>query len=590
MSAMAFSRRFAVIAAGLIVLLAIGALGIRGYRHRHHENPWTSIIRKPVDRQASRDDPVQLIPIYPTDKVAAPVLRGNFWASPQIVNLPGRAPFLLLVGSTGSVAAVELNNGRRLWQTELGRGSNDEIFARAAPLQFQDRVMIAYSATDRKSGIAEQRAVVLGLEDGRIDRKYPTLLFNAELPAVSGGKTKFDPQWHLARAIALVPSRDGSGRAYVTFSGNSDQSDWHGWLFEVDLDTWGRGFQKRAISSVFVTTPENDCNDGTGGRICGGGIWAYAGALVHHSEKGPEILVQTGNGRFDLSRGDYSEALLRLTPGLKFAPQCDMRRCANDNPRDPSPQCLSTCQNLFVPRLKAEDPPVRAPDGACDGKTYLECLERMDWDFGASSPVRVETGGHSYYVTAGKAGDVYLIDGDILGIMYDRKQAGDYCGTDRVKCPDPNAGLAITQPVSTLVGNIPVVILGTYNEDNIHAAGVVAYRIVGAPTKPRLEEAWRVPEAKSAEARIWFRAPPTRPVIGTLRGEPIVWVADNAREGRILGIRVRDGRVLANVRSAGWPMRNSRPVIYRHVLYLPSAVQNRGDLTWIEAYRIVEKY
>ncbi len=66
----------------------------------------------------------------------------------------------------------------------------------------------------------------------------------------------------------------------------------------------------------------------------------------------------------------------------------------------------------------------------------------------------------------------------------------------------------------------------------------------------------------------------------------MVWVADNAREGRIVGIQVRDGHVLANIRTAGWPMRNARPVIHDNVLYLPAAVQDREDLTWIEAYAI----
>ena len=68
--------------------------------------------------------------------------------------------------------------------------------------------------------------------------------------------------------------------------------------------------------------------------------------------------------------------------------------------------------------------------------------------------------------------------------------------------------------------------------------------------------------------------------------EPVVWVADNSRGGHLLGIQVRDGRVLADIAAGGWPMRNSKPVIFHDVLYLPAAVQGHDDLTWIEAYSI----
>src|SRR5690606_38018698 len=130
-------------------------------------------------------------------------------------------------------------------------------------------------------------------------------------------------------------SADGLGYAYVTFGANRDQGAWHGWLFEIDLDAWRSGSVGTAFSSVFVTTPEADCDDGTGGKLCGGGLWAYAGPQIHHTDADVEIYVQSGDGVIDLSRGDYSQALLRLAPGLKFAPECNRERCGKDNPRAP---------------------------------------------------------------------------------------------------------------------------------------------------------------------------------------------------------------------------------------------------------------
>jgi hypothetical protein len=136
------------------------------------------------------------------------------------------------------------------------------------------------------------------------------------------------------------------------------------------------------------------------------------------------------------------------------------------------------------------------------------------------------------------------------------------------------------------VDGSPLVVIATFNVDKVNPAGAVAYRITGAPRAPRLKEAWRVPNPASPEARKWFRAPPTRPVITNFRGEPVVWLADNAANGHLLAIRPRDGKILANIKTAGWPMRNSRPVIFNDVIYLPSAVQGRQRFTWIEAYRI----
>ena len=289
----------------------------------------------------------------------------------------------------------------------------------------------------------------------------------------------------------------------------------------------------------------------------------------------------------DLGRKDYAQSMLRLKPGLKFEPLCDEKRCRKINPRDPPDTCLSTCKNLFVPRLLPTDPPLRPPDGSCDGVTFLQCLEKKDWDFGSTSPVRVELANNrTVYVTAGKAGDLYLVDGDTLGIMYDRKQVVDLCGTVNDPCSDLNEGLIINEPQIGWLEGLAVVIIATHSPDQSHAAGVIAYKIRTEANQPRLEKLWQVPDPATVEAKRWFRAPPTRPVIADFEGEPLVWVADNGPEGRVLGVRLRDGKIVANVRTAGWPMRNAKPVLYQNVIYLPTAVPNHENLTWIEAYRI----
>ena len=572
-----------------MVLLLFLAAAYSGYQFRKQKylNPTTLTFRKPPDHDQSPQDTIKLVPIYPTETNPAPVFRGNFWASPQLIQLPKQAPFLLLVASKGTVAAIDVPAGRRVWQSELRQSSDEEIFALAAPAQFDDNVMIVYQSTSQKTGATEHRSVVLSLRDGKINRQFPTLVFNADLPATGGGKVKFDAEWQRARGLSIVPSAEGLGRAYVTFGGNNDQYAWHGWLFEVDLDRWRLMSAENAISAVFVATPEAECDDGTNGKICGGGMWAYAGPLIYQGAGGAEIFVQTGNGRLDLSRNDFSQSLLRVRPGLKFAPECNAQICAASNPRDPAPACLATCKNLFVPRLLPRDEPLDPPGGDCGDKTYLQCLELMDWDFGSSSPARVQIGGHPYFVTTGKSGDVFLIDGEVLGVMYDHKRAAAMCGTATIPCPSTSDGLAITQTAATTMEGKPLVVVATYNIDGVNPAGAVAYWVVGAPREPRLEEAWRVPSPASPEARTWFRAPPTRPIIAGVAEEQVVWIIDNDAAGHILAIRARDGKILADARSAGWPMRNSLPVIFNNVLYLPSAVQGREDITWIEAFQII---
>ena len=429
---------------------------------------------------------------------------------------------------------------------------------------------------------------MIDLKRGEIDLGFDDLEFSAERAASDGaGTVRFDPAIHHARSALAHVSYAGSELIYVSFSSIGDQGAWHGWLFEIDLGAWKRGPSRDAISSVFVTTPELDCDNGAARQHCGGGLWGYSGPQIRHSSEGVEIIVQSGNGLLNLKTGNYAQSMLRLKPGLKFDPLCSPEQCTNIDPRNPPETCLRTCKNLFVPRLLPTDQPLRPADGLCNGLTFLQCLDVEDWDFGSSSPVYVDLPNHqSIYVTVGKAGDVYVVDANTLGIMYDRKQIAELCGTVEEPCPDSGEGMIISQPQVAWVEDSPIVVIATHNPDHSHAAGIVGYAIVTQTGQPRLKKVWQVPSPSAPEAKRWFRAPPTRPIISDFEGELIAWVADNASEGRIVGVRIRDGKLVANVRTAGRPVRNAKPVLYQNVLYLPTAVPGRDGLTWIEAYRI----
>jgi len=50
---------------------------------------------------------------------------------------------------------------------------------------------------------------------------------------------------------------------------------------------------------------------------------------------------------------------------------------------------MASCKNLFIPRLLEGDAPLRPATGECDNKSYWECLAWMDYDLGASAPIKV---------------------------------------------------------------------------------------------------------------------------------------------------------------------------------------------------------
>jgi len=579
------SKAFLLAAVVSVLCAVVGGCSLKDKIARHLWPAHAMTLKTEVNQGTAGSDLLVVKRLWPTTKVKSEVFSGNFWASPVLVRLPGKAPFLVVLPSSGVVAALDAASGKRLWKAQLPHADTETPELRAAPAQVGENLMVVYTTRNKVSGAVVHRAAMIDLRRGAVNPAFKPLTLTASAAAADGGRFDLQPEWHLPRAVTYDPTPGKLGHAYITFGADRDQGAWHGWLLEVDLDAWARG-NGQVISSAFSTTSERDCDDGTEGKLCGGGLWAYGGAQIFHGPTGEEILVQTGNGRLDLARKSYSQAVLRLQPGLKFDPHCDASACGNTNQRDPSNACLATCRDLFVPRLLPTNPPPRPVDHSCDKLTYMECLEFNDWDLGSVSPVRVQAGGRSFYVTAGKGGDVFLIDADRMGLLYDRVQVLDLCGAPADPCPDQNSGLIITQPVVATLDGEPVVVIPSFNRDATHAAGVTAYRVRITDKGPKLKVAWRVPDPASPQARQWFRAPPTRPVLQMLGSEPVVWVADNARDGHLLGIRVRDGKVLADIAAGGWPMRNSKPVIYNNVLYLPAAVQGHDDLTWIEAYSI----
>jgi hypothetical protein len=111
----------------------------------------------------------------------------------------------------------------------------------------------------------------------------------------NSGVIQFDPQIQSQRAAMTL----AGGKLYITFSGHSDISGYHGWLLVYDAATLSQ-------VGVFNSTP----NGSQGGfSENGAGVSADAGGYV---------LTATGHGKFDtgspLSRKNFAQTLLKLQP------------------------------------------------------------------------------------------------------------------------------------------------------------------------------------------------------------------------------------------------------------------------------------
>src|ERR1043165_4149686 len=121
----------------------------------------------------------------------------------------------------------------------------------------------------------------------------------------SGGVLAFNTAQHNCRAALLF----AHGSAYCGFAHNTDQGNYHGWVFKYTYN--GSAFVQ---DNIFCTTPQ-------GGL---GGIWQTGKGLM--SDTAGNIYFTTGNGVFNqtTSPPSYSMCYMKLSPTLQvldwFAP------------------------------------------------------------------------------------------------------------------------------------------------------------------------------------------------------------------------------------------------------------------------------
>jgi hypothetical protein len=507
---------------------------------------------------------------------------------------------VIVASGDGSVVALAPDSGAIAWRLALPAPEGELAHVIATPaLIGGDRMVIAWQdvlAASPDPAAAPRSAhhvAMIDLARGAIDPAFPILTLAGSRPDADGGTVEFAASNALSRSRLIHTAAAGHelGLVYVSFGNARDIQPWHGWIFELDLDAWRAGAE--TISALLLTTPESACGrpgeSGSDDMICGGGVWAPAGPLLVPGDAGSyQLIIPTGNGALDLARGSYSHTLMRVHgPGLRFDPRCDPVACAGFDVLAPSTACMESCEDLFVPRLGAGDPPLGAP--GCEALSFFECYAALDWDLGANAPARVELeDGRAVLVLPAKDGAVYLIDADHLGTLHDRHEVIAPCGADGARCDANWAGSMVTQPEITELDGDPIAVIATFLPDDLHPAGLVALRIVIRDGAPRLERVWEAPSFESPDARAWFRRHPSAVRMIEIAGVAHAVVVDQGRAGVIAGqlqvTRVLDGEIVARVALDGPGQRFAQPLALGERLFLASCENGNAGPSHIEAW------
>ena len=539
--------------------------------------------------------------LFPTDALLSVTFDESIIASP-LLDLSQDKPLVLVPASNGIIAALDAETGALVWQLNAPTPEGQLAQLISTPIIIDDKLVILYQCLT-KGVRTSHRLAVIDLAKNQVDETFPVLVLTAEKPTVDGmGIITFNPPTAFSHSALKHAIKPGStlGYLYAAFGNSGDEQPYHGWLFEIDLDAWHDAAQKEhgnteakpAISSVLLTTPETDCpvtkEYGNQEMICGGGIWTPAGPQVYQSGDDFELFVPTGNGQIDLDRQDYANTIMRVKPGLQFDAGCDTNLCTHFNPSNPDSACMASCKNLFIPRLPENELPLKPATGDCDNKSFWECLAWMDYDLGASAPVKITmANGYSVLVQASKDGGVYLVDAGHLGTQYDRLQLIDVCGTKTDECKFGWMGMIVTQPVSTSVDDDPVVVIPGFVADKTHPAGLVALKIVMENGLPKFKRFWQFPDPSSPEALTTFRSHPSLPIINTPteKGNAVIWIVDIGSNGTVYGVRVKDGALVAKQMLKGTGRQLSAPLIHANKLYVASIMPGTHK-AMLEAYQI----
>jgi outer membrane protein assembly factor BamB len=262
--------------------------------------------------------------------------------------------------------AFDADNGATLWSVNLGTYQTrptctepGDIGIIGTPV-IQGNTIYAVAATII-NGVPRQVLHALNITTGK-DLSDSPVVITASVPGTGygsvGGILTFSGQTEFQRPALLL----NNGVLYIGFAAHCDfkpySAQGHGWLFAYNASTL-------QLNSSFVVTPNG----------FGGGIWASGGGPAADAYN--NIYLSTGDGTFDVNQGgiDYGDSVIKLSPSTLslldyFTPFNQATLVANE-------MDLGSGGVLLLPNQS----------------TSPTCL----------------------MVTAGKQGEVYLINRDNLG-------------------------------------------------------------------------------------------------------------------------------------------------------------------------------
>ena len=562
-------------------------------------SPIVDAAAEPSDAREEPDaGPVERL--FPTD-LGSNDFPGCIFGSPQIYGPPG-AERVIVVSNDGTVGAIAPDNGDVMWSMKIPLPPGDSAYVLATPAIVGDTLFESYSTIDSATGQRDSaRVVAVDLVHHVVDASFPEVVLSASKPGSGdAGMIDFLPSHEVDRSPVVYAQPDPAKRGflYVQFGNIRDIQPWHGWMFELDLDAWHDLGAAGAITGSIVDTPESSCGiedqGGSREKICGGGMWAPGGPEVNVTDAGLEILAVAGNGQLDLARHDYANTMMRLRPGLVFDPACDPSCTAFSDGGPPTPDCMQTCGDLFVPRIP-DGGPLAPQDEACAGLGFWDCYSAHDWDLGADGPTRITLkNGLEVIVLGAKDGGLYLVDAQHLGTLYDRIQLAAPCGAPGDPCTADWAGMEVTKPEAAWLDgeDEPLVVVPTLEFDHTHAANVAGVRIVTSDAgPPHFEAQWRAPAETDPLAKQVFRSQPTLPRVALdPNGEQVIWIVDigsspASGHGLLFEIRADDGAILSRTALAGSGQRFARPLAWKDHVFAISCANDSGP-GHVEGYRV----
>ena len=300
-----------------------------------------------------------------------------------------------------SVYAIDADSGAILWQknylqagertlTTSDVGTNDlspqigltgtpAIDPASGTIYFVTTATTAPSGTNAATSNTVQRLHAVDVATGNEKLGGPVVI----QASVNGTGVGNDGNGHVPFDALRNNQRMGltlsNGVVYIGWSSHGDNGPYHGWLM---------GYNAATLQQVAVF---NDTPNGSDG-----GVWESGGALAMDAQG--NFYLTTGNGTFDTTlnssglpnQGDYGDSVLKLAV---------------------DPTTSATNQNVNGWGLKVVD--YFTPDNQAS-------LNSSDTDLGSGGvlllPDSAGSAAHPHLlVTAGKAGEIYLIDRDAMG-------------------------------------------------------------------------------------------------------------------------------------------------------------------------------